>query len=82
MYYYATLLQNSLVVYRNAKSKELSVGYTFRFVTCKLPKYLNPHLPNGDSHPYQLDESIFHLRDVWCSIIFSIEIPVSKQSRP
>ena len=23
---------------------------------------INPHLPNGLSHPYQLDESIFHLR--------------------
>ena len=47
---------------------------------------INPHLPNGLSHPYQLDESIFHLRGVWCTlvfifIIFLIEIPVSKQCR-
>ena len=26
---------------------------------------LNPHLPNGLSHSYQLDESIFHLRGVY-----------------
>ena len=47
---------------------------------------LNPHLPNGLSHPYQLDESIFHLRGVWCTffifIIFLIQIPESKQCRP
>ena len=47
---------------------------------------INPHLPTGLSHPYQLDESIFHLRDVWCTlvfifIIFLIEIPVRKQCR-
>ena len=46
----------------------------------------NPHLPNGFSHLYQLDESIFHLRSVWCMFfilfIFFIEIPVSKQCRP
>ena len=43
----------------------------------------NPNLPNGLSHPYQLNESIFHF---WCIffifIIFLIEIPVSKQCRP
>ena len=47
---------------------------------------VNPHLPNGLSHPYQLDESVFHLRGIWCTffifIIFFIEIPVSKQCRP
>ena len=42
----------------------------------------NPHLPNGLSHSYQLDESICHLRGVWYTffifILFLIEIPVSK----
>ena len=45
----------------------------------------NPHLPNELSHPYQLDDAIFHLRGLWCTffifIIFLIEIPVSKQCR-
>ena len=43
-------------------------------------------MPNGLSHLYQLDQSIFHLRGVWCTffifIILLIEIPVSKQCRP
>ena len=47
---------------------------------------INPHLPNGLSHPYRLDESIFHLRGVWCMffifIILLIEIPVSICLRP
>ena len=47
---------------------------------------LNPHLPNEFSHPYQLDESIFHLGGYWCTffifISFFIQIPVSKQCRP
>ena len=41
------------------------------FVSQPLPKVmgltlldnLNPHLPNG----LQLDESIFHLRGIWCT---------------
>ena len=42
---------------------------------------VNPHLPSGLFYPYQLDESMFYLRGVWCTfvIIFLIEIPVSKQ---
>ena len=44
------------------------------------------HLPNGLSHPYQLNQSIFHLRGVFkrffIFIIFQIEIPMSKQCRP
>ena len=47
--------------------------------------YFNPHLPNGLSHPYQLDESIIHLRGVWYTyficIIFFIEISI-EQCRP
>ena len=45
---------------------------------------INPYLPNGLSHPYQLDQSIFHLRGVWCTFFFIfisyfIEIPSSKR---
>ena len=37
-------------------------------------------LTSGLFHPYWLDESIYHLRGVWCIfILFLIEIPVSKQ---
>ena len=47
---------------------------------------VNLHLPNALSHPYQLDESIFHLRAVWWTflifIIFLIDIPLSKQCWP
>ena len=53
--------------------------------TWKYHNELNPHLPNGLSHPHQLDESIFHFRGVWCTFfqfLFLIEIPVSKQCRP
>ena len=32
--------------------------------------FLNLYLPNGLSHPYQLDESILHLRGVWCNFSF------------
>ena len=28
---------------------------------------LNPHLPSGPVHPYQLDKSISCFRDVWCA---------------
>ena len=49
-------------------------------------KRLNTHLPNGFSHLYLFDKSIFHLKGAWCTfflfIIFLIEIPVSKQCRP
>ena len=31
---------------------------------------LNPHLPSGLSHPYQLDESISNFRCVWCTFSF------------
>ena len=48
--------------------------------------FLNPHLPSGSVHPYQLDESISNFRGVRYSffifILFWIEIPVSKQCRP
>ena len=47
---------------------------------------VNPHLPNGLSHPYQLDGSIFHLRGAWSTffifIIFLIEINVIKSVDP
>ena len=48
-------------------------------------KWVNPHLPSGPIHPYQLDESISSFRDVWCtfSLLFYFEdILVSKQWRP
>ena len=32
--------------------------------------FLNPHLPNGLSHPYQLDESISSFRGGWCTFSF------------
>ena len=44
------------------------------------------HICLVDVRPYQLDESIFHLRDVWGSfyvfILFRIDSLVSKQRRP
>ena len=35
---------------------------------------INPHLPSGPVHPYQLDESIFNFRGAWCtfSVLFYI----------
>ena len=33
----------------------------------RIYNFINPHLPNELTHPYQLDESIFHLRSVWCT---------------
>ena len=56
----------------------------FACVTPSSPAPLNPFLPSGRFHPYQLDESIAKLlfRDVWCTffifVLFRIEIPVSK----
>ena len=48
-------------------------------------KWVNPHLPSGLLHPYQLDESISNFRGGWGTffifILFLIEIPVSKQWR-
>ena len=41
-------------------------------ISCAVSSMGNPHLPNILSHPYQLDESIFHLRDVWCIFFFFI----------
>ena len=32
--------------------------------------YLNPHLPSGPVHPYQLDKSISNFRGVWCTFSF------------
>ena len=43
---------------------------------------LNPHLPSGPVHPYQLDESTSNLgvpSVLFHSIVFRIDIPVSKQ---
>ena len=37
-----------------------------------LKHFLNPYLPNGLSHPYQLDESIFHLMGVWCTFLIKL----------
>ena len=36
---------------------------------------VNPHLPCGLFHPYQLDESISNFRDAWCifSSLFNFE---------
>ena len=31
---------------------------------------INPHLPSGPVHPYQLDESISKFRGVWCTFSF------------
>ena len=31
---------------------------------------MNPHLPSGPVHPYQLDESIPNFRGVWCTFSF------------
>ena len=35
-----------------------------------LSHVLNPHLPSGPVHPYQLDESISNFRGVWCTFSF------------
>ena len=47
---------------------------------------INPHLPSGPIHPYQLDESISNFRGVWCPffifILFRKDIPARKQWRP
>ena len=31
---------------------------------------MNPHLPSGPVHPYQLDESIYNFRGGWCTFSF------------
>ena len=70
-------IQSRTVYICNISSKTDNGGYLMT---------INPHLPNGLSHPDQLDESIYQLRGVWCTcvifIIFVIEIPVSKLCRP
>ena len=51
---------------------------------------INPHLSNGLSHHYHLDESTFNFRGIRSFFVFFffhfyftfIEIPVSKQCRP
>ena len=44
---------------------------------------INPYLPSGLFHPYQLDECISIFRSGWCTffilILLLIEIPISKQ---
>ena len=61
-------------------------SYPFQFVfSCKMrlphiqplplkiqndQNILNPHLPSGLSHPYQLDKSISSFRGVWCTFSF------------
>ena len=49
-------------------------------------KNINPYLPSGPVHPYQLEESISNFRGVWRTffifILFRIDIPVSKQWSP
>ena len=51
-----------------------------------LMKGINPFLSNRIVHPYYLEESILHLRGIWCIVsffmIFLIEITVCKQCRP
>ena len=54
----------------------LSLAFYFVFIVD-----LNPHLPSGPVHPYQLDESISNFRGVWCTFSFLFyfeDIPVSK----
>ena len=65
------------------------VGFVMWRLTCALWQLLraeiNPYLPNGLFHSYQLDESIRQLRGAsvfFMFILFQIEINVSKQCRP
>ena len=37
---------------------------------CTQLVFLNPHLPSGPVHPYQLDESISNFRGVWWTLSF------------
>ena len=78
---------NSLLESHDSASKSPSYTWVSEFIHFFFKNFLlNPHLPNELSHPYQLDESSFHLRGVWCTvfifIIFLLEIPVSKQCWP
>ena len=47
---------------------------------------LNPHLPSGILHPYQMDKSISNFMGVWCTfyilILFLIEIPEDPDQTP
>ena len=62
------------------------ISFSFNNIRICVGPLLNPHLPNGLSHSYQLNESIFHLRGClvyfFSFILFRIDIPVSKQPRP
>ena len=53
------------------------------FLQTAVSKNINPHLPSGPVHPYQLEESISNFRGVWCTffifILLRMDIPVSKQ---
>ena len=42
---------------------------------------INPHLPSGPVHPYQLEESISNFMGVWCTFSFVFDF-VSKRCRP
>ena len=59
---------------------------TLQTYTTGYPSVINPHLPSGPVHPYQLDESISSIRGVWCTfsffIIFRIDFPLANSEDP
>ena len=48
-----------------ARTQQAMADFHWLCITCSFS--FNPHLPNELSHPYKADESIFHLRGVWCT---------------
>ena len=67
-------------------SMSLLMSSNYKYNTAHVLQHiLNPFLPSGLSHPYQLDEFISNLRGAWCTffifILFLIQIPVSKHKR-
>ena len=44
---------------------------SLRYLIVSLPgDLLNPHLPSGPVHPYQLEASISNFKGGWCTIFY------------
>ena len=43
---------------------------------------VNPYLPSGPVHPYQLDESISSFKGAWCTFSFLIHFLIASFARP
>ena len=59
-----------IVVYTGRRLAGKSKRTDVPFIQVTENGVLNPHLPSGIFHPYQLDESISNFKGVWCTFSF------------